>query len=275
MAHGLLESADYLWKLYDKGESNEENDFEHLHSGDTHCYTEAVFAALWFKGILLQPHIKNLWDHKFLAYDNKTLSNTRERLVKASRAINKKLILSHWDDMLRIMCSVILGYCPAHLVFRQLSAGSAYHPVYKAFQELGRLVRTQATLKYLKNEELRRDVRKYLNRVELGQKFGRAIFHGREGKIQVGSEAEILKAMLCKTICMNCVIAWNYLSLSDHYNRLESDDLRQETTDKIKSGSVMAHSHINPGGSLSFEDVPPSSFTSTLEEMRNLVIVET
>jgi len=182
--------------------------------------------------------------------------------------------LSHWDEMLRIMCSVILGYCPAHLVFRQLSAGAAYHPVYKAFQELGRLVRTKATLRYLKNEELRKDVRKYLNLAELGQKFGRAIYHGREGKLQVGSVEGIQKAMLCQTLAMNCVIAWNYLALSDYYHNLTTDEQRQETSEMIRSGSVMCHAHVNMGGALFFDEDAPPSFGSTLEEMRNITIVE-
>ena len=276
MLDGLIESADKLWELYEKGDHDKEADkeFEHIHSSDTHGYTEAVFAALWFKGVLLQPHIAKLWEHKLVGYDSKCVKDNKRRLVEASRYINKTLIITYWNEMLRIMCSVILGYCPAHLVFRQLSAGAAYHPVYKAFQELGRLVRTKATLRYLENEELRRDVRKYLNRSELGQKFGRAIFHGREGKLQVGSPSEIEKAMLCQTIAMNCVIAWNYLSLSDHYNNLTSNEQRKEASEMIRSGSVMSHAHVNMGGALFFDDDASPSFESTLEEMRNITIVE-
>lgn len=276
MLDGLIESADKLWELYEKGDQKMEADkeFEHIHSSDTHGYTEAVFSALWFKGVLLQPHIAKLWEHKLVGYDAKTIKDNKQRLVEASRAIDKKLIFTHWNEMLRIMCSVILGYCPAHLVFRQLSAGAAYHPVYKAFQELGRLVRTKATLRYLENEELRRDVRKYLNRAELGQRFGRAIFHGREGKLQVGMPNEIEKAMLCQTIAMNCVIAWNYLSLSNYYNNLNSDELRKEASEMIKSGSVMCYAHVNMGGALFLDEDPTPSFESTLEEMRNIKILE-
>jgi TnpA family transposase len=274
LLNGLLESCEKLWDLYSSGnQSGDKSGLEHMHHSDTHGYTEAVFGALWFKKILLQPHIASLWEKNLYVYDKPTLKESREGLVKASSTVNQSKIKKHWDEMLRIMCSVILGYCPAHLVFRQLSAGQAYHPVYHAFQDLGRLVRTRATLRYLESAELRRDVRKYLNRVELGQKFSRAVFHGREGKLQVGSQEDITRAMLCKTICMNCVIAWNYLKLSDHYNNLKSDQERQEASDMIRSGSVMSHAHINMGGSIFLDEELPRSFDSTLDEMRNIQIM--
>ncbi|WP_037992070.1 Tn3 family transposase [Teredinibacter turnerae] len=271
---GLLESCEKLWDLYSPDSHTEdESDLEHIHHSDSHGYTEAVFSALWFKNILLQPHIAKVWQKKLFAYDKQTLNLSREGLVQASSAVNQGKIKKHWDEMLRIMCSVILGYCPAHLVFRQLSAGQAFHPVYHAFQELGRLVRTRATLRYLSSPELRRDVRKYLNRVELGQKFGRAVFHGREGKLQVGAPDEIHKAVLCKTICMNSTIAWNYLKLSDYYNGLKSDNERLEASEMIRSGTVMSHAHINMGGSLFLDEELPRSFKSTLDEMRNIKIM--
>jgi len=271
---GLLESCESLWKLYSPDEpSDEAIDLEHIHHSDTHGYTEAVFSALWFKNILLQPHIAKVWEKKLFAYDKQTLNESRQGVVQANSTITQGKIKKHWNEMLRIMCSVILGYCPAHLVFRQLSAGKAFHPVYHAFQELGRLIRTRATLRYLESQELRRDVRKYLNRVELGQKFGRAVFHGRKGKLKVGAVEEIHKAVLCKTIGMNCAIAWNYLKLSDYYNSLKNDKERLEASEMIRSGSVMSHAHINMGGSLFFEESPPNSFNSTLNEMRNIKIM--
>lgn len=134
-------------------------------------------------------------------------------------------------------------------------------------------MRTRSTLRYLESPVLRRSVRKYLNRAELGQKFARAIFHGREGKLQVGAPEEIHKAILCKTICMNCVIAWNYLKLSDHYNNLKTDEDRLEASEMIRSGSVMSHAHINMGGSLFLDEAMPKSFNSTLEQMRNIRIM--
>lgn len=272
---GLLESCEKLWDLYSPDTSEETSNLEHMHHSDSHGYTEAVFSALWFKKILLQPHIAKLWEKKLFVYDQRTIKESRKGLVQANSSIKKGKIKKHWDEMLRIMCSVILGYCPAHLVFRQLSAGQAFHPVYHAFQELGRLVRTRATLRYLESPELRRIVRKYLNRVELGQKFGRAVFHGREGKLQVGTPDEIHKAVLCKTICMNSIIAWNYLKLSDYYNNLKSDEDRLKASEMIRSGSVMSHAHINMGGSLFLDEALPKSFDSTLEEMRNVKIMTT
>lgn len=274
MLDGIMESAKDLWDDYTDGNfpDSVDPDLEHIHSSDTHGYTEAVFSALWFRSILLQPAIAKLWEKKLMAYDAKTVQDNNNKLVRPTQIATHKTILSQWDEMLRVMCSVILGYCPAHLVFRQLAAGVAHFPVYKSFQELGRLVRTKSTLRYLSSPGLRADVRKHLNRVELSQKFGSAIFHGRGGNLQVGTPDEIQRAMLCKTILMNCVIAWNYLFLSDYYNQLTSDEDKQHTAEMIRTGSVMAHAHINMGGSLDFDNEPLSSFRSSLEEMRNVSI---
>ena len=251
----------------------EDSDQEHIHSGDTHNYTEAIYSALWFKSIQLQPHIAKLWKKKLVAVNRKTVIQNASRLIRPSSTANQKLILDNWDEMLRIMASIILGHSSGQLVFRQLSAGAAHYPIYKSFQELGRLIRTKNTLRYLSDAELRADVRKYLNRVELGQKFGSAIFHGRDGKLQVGSETEILKAMLCKTILMNCVIAWNYLYLSDHYRNLKSTEDKIHTSEMIKTGSVLAYAHINMGGTINLKNKPTKSFNSTLRQMRNIKIL--
>jgi len=275
MASGLIEVSDDLWRLYNNKSDSISNstNFEHLHYTDTHGYTEAIFAALWFKNILLQPHISKVWELNLFSYDSKTLTKNRGKIIHPSRAISHKKITSQWDDMLRIMCSVILGYCPTHQVFRQLSAGAAHFLVYKSFQELGRLIRTKNTLRYLTDTELQLNVRKYLNRIELSQRFGNAIFHGRKGKLKVGTHDEIQRAILCKTILMNIIIAWNYLVLSDHYHQLKSDQEKLEVSEKIRSGSVMAYEHINLAGELIYRDDIPHSFAASLSQMQNIKIM--
>lgn len=229
-----------------------EEELEHIHVTDTHGYTEAIFAGLHFLDVSFAPRIKNVHEQAIYAYESKSVRKNSNYVISPNRAINKKLILAHWDEILHLMASIKLGHCSAALIFRMLSSANA-SPLYKALKEFGRLLKSSFILKYATDAEMQRVVQKQQNRVELGQKMSKAIFFGRGGKLMVGRQEEIERSMLCMTLLKNAIILWNYCFLSDLLCKCENDDEKNSYIESISSGSVIAWAHVNMQGTYNFK----------------------
>lgn len=245
---------------------------EHFHSTDTYGYTEAVFAGLHFMDVSFAPRIKNVHNQTLYAYESKTTSKHSDSPLAPNTQINKKLILDNWDDILRLMASMKLKRCSASQMLKMLSSSERDNTLYKAFKEFGRLLKTHFILNYIDDEELRQNIQKQLNRVELGQKLADKVLFGRNGKLQVGLQDEIQLVMASNTLLRNMIILWNYLFLSDHCLSLDSHDERASVIESISTGSVIAWAHINFMGIYEFNPIIRSQFESTLKQMRDVSI---
>lgn len=252
--------------LFREGESN------HLHSTDTHGYTEAIFAGLHFLDVAFAPRIKKVHRQTLYAYEAKSLKKNSNYPIAPKNSINKKLILTHWDDILHLMASIKLGYCSASLVFRMLSSTGRASKLYTAIKELGKLLKSHFILNYVESDELRRSIQKQLNRVELGQKLSGAVFFGRSGQLYAGTGGQIQKVVACTTLLKNTIILWNYLFLSDYYSRLKDKEDKKLVLESIASGSVIAWKHLNMHGVYDFDGKPPKSFRATLAQMQNIKV---
>jgi len=70
-----------------------------------------------------------------------------EPLLKGT--INTECILNRWDDMLRVVGSLKLGWVTASLFIGKLQSFPQQNALLKALQEYGRLVKTIFILRYL------------------------------------------------------------------------------------------------------------------------------
>lgn len=245
---------------------------DHKHSTDMHGYTDAMFSGLHFLDVSFAPRLIDLPSRALFAYDSKSLVKNSCYIVGPKQQINKRLILENWDDMLRLMATIKSGKQSASLIFRRLAAGKRERELYKAFKELGRLIKSYFIVKYLGNEELRRSIQKQLNRVELGQKFSNALFFGKKGQLNVGGEEDIQRVMLCKTFLKNVVILWNYLYLSDYILGLDDENEIEHVLESISEGSVISWRHVNVHGVYNFDHKPIKSFKATINQMRNMKV---
>ena len=261
MLDGMVESTRVLYP---------ENEMKHWHATDQHGFTDAIFAGMHFINVQFAPRFAKIHDQKLWAFDAKTKQAMKGRTVKPGRVINRKRILSHWDQILHLMASIKLGYCSASHIFRMMSAQSPKSDLFAALESFGQLLKSSYILTYLKSTELRRNVQKQLNRIEHGQKLSEAVFFARQGKLMVGAESEIQKAMMSKTLLKNAIIIWNYLFLSDYCCQLSDDKQREEVIDSISNGSVIAWAHVNMHGVYDFDRLPGKSFKSTITQMKSL-----
>ena len=127
-------------------------------------------------------------------------------------------------------------------------------------------------MNYVDDEELRQNIQKQLNRVELGQALADEVMFGRKGKLQVGLQDEIELVMAANTLLRNMIILWNYLFLTDYYLSLDDKESREHVIDSIGTGSVIAWAHINFKGVYEFNPSTTSVFSYTLKQMMNVKI---
>lgn len=113
-----------------------------IHSTDTHGFTEAIFAATHLIDTAFAPRIKRIGRQRLYGFSSKATHQRRGDVIVPSRRIDQKLILRHWDDILRFMATIKLRHSSASQLFKRLSSYASYHPLYKALKEFGRLIKT-------------------------------------------------------------------------------------------------------------------------------------
>ena len=139
---------------------------EHLKSGELHVENSYNYQAL-------RPRIANLKHKELFSIDAvSTYKEKGYKIVPHERA-NIDNIIEHWDDILRVVCSIKLGHTKASDLFRRLNrqAFLSYdrqNPLYKALSDLGRLLRTIYILRYIDDPEIRASVEEVLANGEHG-----------------------------------------------------------------------------------------------------------
>lgn len=223
-----------------------------IHSTDTHGFSESIFATTHFIGVAFAPRLKSLGRQKMYGFSTRGSYQKRGYKLLPSRSINKKLILRHWDDILRFMATIKTHHTSASQLFKRLSSYAKDHPLYKALKEFGRIIKTQFILTYFDNVELRQQIQKQLSRVEQANKFSHAVFFDNDQAFQEGGRDDQELVNGCKLLLQNAIILWNYLYLSELVVNTPSRKERSVLLDSIRGGSVITWKHINLRGQYDF-----------------------
>ena len=163
-----------------------------------------------------------------------------------------KLILEHWDDILRFVASINTQHASASQLFKRLSSYARDHPLYQALKEFGRLIKTQFILSYFDDVELRQRIQKQLNRVELSNKFSKAVYFDNDQTFQDASLENQEITAACKLIIQNAVILWNYLYLSEQIALTKTREDKKALISDVIRGSVITWRHVNFRGEYDF-----------------------
>lgn len=258
--------------VYTRASIFREGEYNIRHSTDTHGYTEPIFAGMHFLDVSFAPRIKNIEKQVMYAYEAKSLRKNTDSPIAPKTSINRKLILTNWDNILRFMATIKRGDSTASQLFKILSSSTKDNELYKAIREFGRLIKSKFILEYMDSEKLRRSIQKQLNLVELGQKLSGAVFFARKGKLFVGTPNEMLKVVACTALIKNAIVLWNYLFLSNHIHNLENEDEKNEVIESIRKGSVIAWQHISMRGFYDFDHIHKKSFSASIKDMMKIKI---
>lgn len=97
------------------------------HPTDTAGYTELVFALFDLLGLKFSPRIRNMGDQRLYRINRNQIYKNLEPLLKGT--INPDLILSRWDDMLRLAGSLKQGWVTTSLLISKLQSFPQQNPL--------------------------------------------------------------------------------------------------------------------------------------------------
>jgi TnpA family transposase len=244
-----------------------------IHSTDTHGYSEMIFAVTHLLGISFAPRIKNFKDQQLYSFEKPAELKALGYKILPKKRINTKIIHEQWDNILRLIATIKLKETTASQLFKRLSSYSKQHPLYRALKQFGRITKTIFLLKYIDDVKLRQMIEKQLNKLESSNKFGKAVFYGKNQEFQYSTKEEQLIADGCKRLIENAIICWNYMYLSQKVHDTSSEKEKRILIQAIKNGSVVAWHHINLQGEYDFsEEVLKDSIEFQLPEILNLEI---
>ena len=198
--------------------------------------------------------IKNLKKQNLYMFRSRRGGDRAGWAIKPEQYVDPDAIINAWDDVLRLVATIRLKESTASDIFRRLNSYSRQHSLYTALKSFGRIIKSMFILRYIDDVELRMAIENLLNRIELGNRFTRAIAVGNPREFSDGDKEEQEIAEACNRLIKNAIVCWNYLLLEHRLNQASTDELRAEIRAAVANHSVISWGHINLLGEYDFSD---------------------
>lgn len=190
-------------------------------------------------------------DH-FKAHDGAVNARSPRDFLDADE--RAALIRENWDDLLRLVATIKLKENTASDIFRRLNSYSRQHALYQTLKAFGQIVKSLFILRYVDDLGLRQAIEKQLNKVELANRFTRAVAVGNPREFTQAEKEEQEIAEACNRLIKNSIICWNDLYLTRRIERTVDTEAREALLRLIATHSPMAWAHINMLGEYDFSD---------------------
>ena len=187
---------------------------------DTQGQSTVVFGLSYLMGIKLMPRIRNWKDLTFFRPSEETYKNIDALF---GEEINWDLIKTHWKDLLQVVLSIKQGKVSSSFLLRKLTNYSRKNRLYHAFQELGRVIRTQFLLEYISNVKLREIITASTNKVETFNAFSDWIRFGSRVIVASNDPDEMEKAIKYNAFIANCIVLQNTIDYSYVIHQLQQE----------------------------------------------------
>ncbi len=220
-------------------------------STDMHGVNHLNFALLHMFGRQFAPRYTSLQRQFADLRGFKDLDSYDQMLVNPQKKVDRQLIISEWENILRILLSLALKQTSQSIIVSKLSSHKFSDKTKRALWELDGILKSMYMLNYLDNEHLRQDVCRAENRIESYHQLKRAIANIAGGKFRGSSENEIDIWSECARLLTNCIIYYNTDILS---RILKKSGHSPEMIDAINRISPVAWQHINFLGKYVFRD---------------------
>lgn len=214
---GVWEAVEILEGLV-KNQSNIRPDTLHA---DSQGQSTVVFGLAYLLGIKLMPRIRNWKDLTFFRPSKQEKYENIESLF--GEEINWELIKTHWKDLLQVVLSIKQGKISTSFLLRKLTSYSRKNRLYQAFQELGKVIRTQFLLEYVSNAKLREIITASTNKVEAYNALSDWIRFGSKVIVASNDPDEMEKAIKYNALIANCLIVQNIIDYSVAIYQLQQE----------------------------------------------------
>ncbi|MDJ0594534.1 MAG: Tn3 family transposase [Pleurocapsa sp. MO_226.B13] len=197
--------------------------------GDTQGQSTPVFALSYLLGINLMPRIRNWKDLTFYRPDKETVYPHIDAWF--TETIDWDLIRTHWQDLFRVVLSIQAGKISSDILLRKLGNYSRKNRLYRAFRELGRVVRTVFLLQFISKAELRQQITAATNKVEAYHGLVKWFFFGGDGIIASNDPEQQEKSIKYNDLIANAVIFQNVVDLTEVLQQLQREGYLLERED--------------------------------------------
>jgi len=225
-----------------------------IHSTDSHGYTEAIFGLTHLLGFSFAPRIKGIGKQTLYIFKPRVRSENQGWIIRPDKTINEKLIRENWDALLRLVTTIKLKENTASDILRRLNSYSRQHALYWTIKAFGQIIKSLFILGYIDNLELRQTIEKQPNKVELANRFTRAVAVGNPRDFYQIEKEEQEIAEACNRLIKNSIICWNYLYLARQLEKATDTEARENLIRAIAAHVPMTWAHINMLGEYDFSD---------------------
>jgi TnpA family transposase len=236
---------------------------------DTQGQSLPVFGLAALLGFELLPRIRNWQDLNFYRSDPRTRYQHIDSLF-GDNAIDWDLIEKHWTDLLRTAISIREGRVSSVTLLRRLGNHSRKNRLYRAFRELGRVIRTITLLRYLSEPELREQITAITNKAEAFHGYAEWLMIG--GKLIGHNDPDYQERVVkFNELMANCAIYSTALDITDVANQLAAEGFPVDPDDLATITPYIQHT-IRRMGDLVLNLTPPDAVPVTRLDLEPRVL---
>jgi TnpA family transposase len=236
---------------------------------DTQGQSLPVFGLAALLGFDLLPRIRNWHDLNFYRPDAGTRYGHIDSLF-GDNAIDWGLIARHWTDLLRTSISIREGRVSSVTLLRRLGNHSHKNRLYRAFRELGRVIRTVTLLRYLSEPGLREQITAITNKAEGFHNYSEWLMIG--GKLIGHNDPDHQERVIkFNELLANCAIYSTALDITDAANQIAAEGYPVDTDDLATITPYIQHT-IRRMGDLVLNLAPPQEMPVTRLDLEPRVL---
>jgi len=126
--------------------------------------------------------------------------------------------------------------------------------LYQTLKAFGQITKSLFILRYVDGLALRQAIEKQLNKVELANRFTRAVAVGNPREYTQTEKEEQEIAEGCNRLIRNSIICWNYLYLTRQLEKAPDAGAKENLLRLIAAHSPISWAHINMLGEYDFSE---------------------
>lgn len=193
-------------------------------TGDMHSINKANFAILHWFGLRFEPHFTDLNRQLSELYCTREPSTYKKCLIQPAGQIDLDLITREKSNLERIVATLGMKEMTQGTLIRKLCTYTTANPTRQAVFEYDRLVRSIYTLKYLRDPQLERNIRRSQNRIESYHQLRAAVAKvGGKKELTGKNDIETDISNQCGRLICNAIVYYNSAILSRLLERLEAE----------------------------------------------------